>query len=112
MPLADLFQEFDLGIAHIGQGLAGYGVGKKDQKINRMAGIQGHTDLGILLRTPDAGAVTGPRIEDDNGAAGGLRGIRGDAGSVLSVRGLAPLIRNRFAPPVGNAHHCIVDGAF
>jgi hypothetical protein len=63
MQLAHLFQEADLGIAHVGQGLIAVGPGKENQKVDGVAGIQGHADLGILLGPADAGAVTGTRVE-------------------------------------------------
>ena len=52
--------------------------------------------------------VTGPRIEDDNGTAGGFRRLHGDTGSVALILGHAALTRSRLAPAVDNAHQGIV----
>ncbi len=66
MKFDNLLNEYFYGFYDIREGLAGDGVGVKQNKINRMAMLQSHADFRIALGAADARAVTGARINDYN----------------------------------------------
>ena len=104
----DLFEENDFCIENIRQGLAFFRVREKNHEIDGVAGVQGHADFGVLLGPPDARAVAGPRVNDDDGSNFG-----GSSPGQLLLSPVAFLFRGSrfFGAPVDDADQRIIDRA-
>jgi len=104
MQFGDYRDELFNGEDDIRQRLAGNRVGVKQDKINRMAVVQGHADFRIALGAPDAGAVARPRIDDDDRPFGDVGTFPERAAAVL------PVGIDVFAAAFGNADQRVIDG--
>ena len=76
MPPRHFADEGCLGARDIRQGLARKRVPSEGNKINRVTGRQGHTNLAVILETTNPGTMARARINDDIRA---LRLINADA---------------------------------
>ena len=72
MTAGHFLQERGFGGADILDRLAGHGLGQEADEVAGMASRQRHADLAFLLHAADAGTVSGPRIDDNEGWLGGI----------------------------------------
>jgi len=64
MAARDLLEELGLGAGDVEQGLTLDRFGLEGDEVDRMAGAQRDTDLGVRLEAADAGAMAGARVDD------------------------------------------------
>ena len=64
MALDDDADELRFRVGHVRERLARLRIGEEDHEVDRVAGLQRHADLGVLLEAADARAVAGARIDD------------------------------------------------
>ena len=75
--LDHLAQKGRLGAHHVLHGLPRHRVGREADEVARMPGGQRGADFAVGLEAADARAVAGARIDDDEGALGGVGGHAG-----------------------------------
>ena len=84
--LAHAVHELALGVAHVEQRLSRLGIREEDDEVDRVACVQRHADLRIVLEAADAGAVAAARVDDHVGAALGDRPSRPSAERCAAAR--------------------------
>jgi len=68
MTCTNFLQKSRFGCAYIGQGLPRLGLREENDEIHRVAFPERDANLGFALKSADAAAMSGARIDDDPGA--------------------------------------------
>ena len=66
MPPHHFQHETAQSVQHVSQGLPGARFGIKYDEVDRMPLVKGDADLRLLLEATDSGAMSRPRIDDDD----------------------------------------------